>query len=966
MLKLPLTLFICLIGLFVFSQSVDSLESNSLYNKILSLDQNVRNNPGKQVSNFNPSDTTSLPIGIVKEIGQIKYIICIDSAFFTPTGAYFNVYMAMHFPNADKPVAFAAKNIQFNPKGVIVSNGARLQLVSEQTVNLGPKTQLVFKDDGQNFIEWDCNGYKQAGLSLDFVFGDMLVHATNPSQPVKAGMQLVVADINNITFQLNQMDPFRIKGAKDMVFQLTNIVIDQSELQTPAGVNLPTQMAAVYGQDLSAWKGFYAQNAVVTLPEKLSSGGQPTQVYAQNLIIDDSGVSGSFGGNNILSIGQGSMGDSTNQTGKWGFSITNLQVDLVSNHVTGGSMSGKIAVAPLDDKQFNYSASITDVANEDYLAYNFSISPGNDSITVNAFKSKLVLQPCSQLSVASVGRTFVPTATLTGSWTLNESRAKVQGVQFQQLTITSTAPYITSGLFSLISNSNSNCVGLPVSLNSVGMSLTPQNQLQFSVGVGISLGAQNGTPSFGVNTTIRVVTQRAIDINGKDRITYNQFGVDDILINASTSAFQLAGVIAVRSNDQVFGNLFFGSISLSIPNLIETPVMVSAGFGKKNGAKYWFTDASIPGSIMAPPGVKGILVAPSVYITSLYGGVQNGVISTLNDQQLLNRVAGQITTPSATIPFTPDPTQGLLFRAGIALEGQNEKQLNGEMMLTLAFNPNGGFQSVSFLGQAYMLVKRSERQMANASKAWGTLSVAYNHVNKVFDAEFGAGLVVPSTLTGNLNIKIHIDTNDWYFWLNRPSNRASVNIGQIATVNAYFMIGTQIDPIPAPPSYVSGLVGGGSIGNIDLTAVGNGNGFATGMAFSVGVNGEFPKTTKWRGFVQVAVGAGFDVLMFDAQNATCAGSTSKIGVNGYYIVGQVYAYLNGSFGARRYGDDGAGDLTNQYDLGSLQVAALLQGKLPKPTFVYGAVGLQANVLGVINFGFTADVELGNNCTIVGI
>ena len=91
MLKLPLTLFICLIGLLVFSQSVDSLESNSLYNKILSLDQNVRNNPGKQVSNFNPSDTTSLPIGIVKEIGQIKYIICIDSAFFTPTGAYFNV-----------------------------------------------------------------------------------------------------------------------------------------------------------------------------------------------------------------------------------------------------------------------------------------------------------------------------------------------------------------------------------------------------------------------------------------------------------------------------------------------------------------------------------------------------------------------------------------------------------------------------------------------------------------------------------------------------------------------------------------------------------------------------------------------------------------------------------------------------------------------------------------------------------
>ena len=59
-------------------------------------------------------------------------------------------------------------------------------------------------------------------------------------------------------------------------------------------------------------------------------------------------------------------------------------------------------------------------------------------------------------------------------------------------------------------------------------------------------------------------------------------------------------------------------------------------------------------------------------------------------------------------------------------------------------------------------------------------------------------------------------------------------------------------------------------------------------------------------------------------------------------------------------------LQSEFVLGTLQMAALLQGKLPKPTFVSGAVGLQANVLGLINFGFQADVQLGNDCQLVGI
>jgi hypothetical protein len=953
-----LLLFIPLFALNSYSQE-DSSAIQNLYDRIISLDEEISNNPQKQTNNFNPSDSASLPIGIVKEIGNTIYIICIDSARFTPQGAFFSVYMALDFPNSDKKIAFAAKNVQFNPQGVIVGNGSRLQLVSEQAIDLGPKTQLVFRDDGQNFIEWDCNGYDKAGLSLDFVFGgDMLINATNNTLPVKATVQTVISDLNNIVFQLNQITPFHVKGAEDFTFALTNITIDRSEFSTPAGVILSPQTLQTFNGDRNAWKGFYAQSAIVTLPNKLSKKNDETQIYAQNLIIDDSGLSGSFGANNVFATNDGQM------DGKWGFSIDNINVDLANNHVTGGSISGSIEVPPLDNNQFNYTAAVTENVLTEKLDYAFSISP-QSQLTLNAFKSTLALSPSSSINVVSVADRFVPSATLNGSWTVDFPKAKFNGITFQDLKIVTNAPYIASGVFALALNGNDNhCVKLPVSLNSVGMTLTPQHDLSFAIGLGINFGSDStensAATTFGINTTIRIYTKKETDGQGRENLAYDDFSIDDIAIEAHTNTFHLSGVISIRKNDPVFGDLFFGSISLSIEDVLDNPLMASVGFGKKDGYKYWFTDFSLPLPTAIP-------ILPGFGITSIYGGVQNRVISTQSDAQLLNRVAGTINTnpnAGAIIPFTPDANQGLLFRAGVALTNPKEEVFNGEVMLTVALNPSGGFQSINFIGQAYMMVDRAGRKLNNVKKVWGGLSVNYDNSQKVFDASINASIIVPDKLSGGINIDVHIDQNDWYFWLNRPANRAHLNLAGLFDINTYFMIGTIIDPVPAPPSYVTNLVGGGSIGNIDLAAIGNGNGFATGVQFGTTMLGEFPKNTQWRGFISLFVGGGFDLMMVNVNGSTCQGSTEPVGVNGYYCFGQVYAYLDGSFGARKY--NGGNEMQNEYQLGNLQVAALLQGKLPKPTFVYGALGIQASILGIINFEFNADVEFGTDCQLVGI
>jgi len=935
------------------SVSTDTSGIQKLYNRILTLDEEIRNNPNMQTSNFSSLDSTSLPIGIVKEIGNTKYIICIDSAKFTPQGASFNVYMALDFPDSPNKIAFAAKNIQFNPQGVIVSNGARLQLVSEQVVNLGPKMQMVFKNDGKNFIEWDCNGYKQAGLSLDFVFsGNLLINANNPSVPVKASMEMLVQDLNDMTFQLNEISPFKVKGADDFIFNLQDIVIDRSEYSTPSGVVLSQETLATYNNDLNSWKGFYAGSAIVTLPEKLSRSEQATTIYAQNLIIDDSGLSGSFGGTNLFSTSEGSM------NGKWGFSITNLQVDIANNHLTGGSLSGQVNIPILDDNSFDYTASVTQNVTTEKYDYNFIVSPG-DSIDLSVFKSKLTLFPSTYLQVQSVNDEFIPSITMNGTWTVGFGKASVRGISFQNLYLTTSAPYFNSGTFGLVGSGNNKLIGLPISLDLIGLNLTPQNELSFAVGVSLSLGGEN--VNFGVVTTFRINTQRELDQQGRERLAYNSFGVDDIGFDLSTSAFDLLGVISIKNDDPVFGDLFFGSISLEIQSVLENPIMVSAGFGKKDGHKYWFTDASVP--IVIP-------FCPTFGITSIYGGVQKGVSSTLTDNQLLDRVMGKIvSTPNSgsLIPFVPDPNKGLVFRAGVGVSAMSvpkivkEEVLHGEVMFSVAFNSNGGFASIDFIGRAFMMVNRSNRDDANIKKVWGNVSISYDNNQKIFDTQLTAAIIVPNYLTGGLDIKFHIDENDWYFWLNRPSDRAYLNLINVLDINTYFMIGTQIEAIPPPPSYVTNVVGAGSIGNIDLTQVGNGNGFATGVAFNIGYSGEFPKTTNWRGYVALNVGGGFDLMLINVENAHCSGSSDPVGVNGYYLMGQVYAYLNGSLGARKYK---SGQLKKEYPIGTLQVAALLQGKLPKPTFVYGAVGVQVSILSLINFGFTADIEFGNDCQLV--
>ncbi|MEI8136903.1 MAG: hypothetical protein WCH21_06215 [Bacteroidota bacterium] len=112
--------------------------SNPEINRIISIVNTVESN-NNFIDQLNPDSNVSLPFGIIKQIGAVRYTIAIDSMKFLPIGAYFSAYAAIDFPGTTKKLAFKGSNIKFNPKGVVAGE----QVIWKQ-FKLNLQSKLLF------------------------------------------------------------------------------------------------------------------------------------------------------------------------------------------------------------------------------------------------------------------------------------------------------------------------------------------------------------------------------------------------------------------------------------------------------------------------------------------------------------------------------------------------------------------------------------------------------------------------------------------------------------------------------------------------------------------------------------------------------------------------------------------------------------------------------------------------------
>lgn len=121
LLKIVLKYLFVFLFLVITKQSLSQArppqETDALYIQTMSTVTKVAKT-NNYIGAFTLDSTASLPIGIYKQIGQASVIVCVDSAVFKPQGANCSAYIALALPGMRDSLAFAAKNIGINPKGV--------------------------------------------------------------------------------------------------------------------------------------------------------------------------------------------------------------------------------------------------------------------------------------------------------------------------------------------------------------------------------------------------------------------------------------------------------------------------------------------------------------------------------------------------------------------------------------------------------------------------------------------------------------------------------------------------------------------------------------------------------------------------------------------------------------------------------------------------------------------------------
>jgi hypothetical protein len=934
---------------FLFFSFILKAQTDTVYdarqNRVFALlDKVVAEN--KLTESLDPEQLNSLPIGIVKEIGATRYIIAIDSAYFTPTGAYFNAYMAIDFPNSDKRIAFAAKNIKFNPTGVIGGEQSKLVLVSRHSFKITPELKLNLNPDGGNYVEWNCNGFQSVNLKGEFEFsGDRMIPIFNnvpdPSKTVKATFEIHTDDIHNFIVSAN-ITPFTLQGLDEWSFHVTNAVADMSEISNFPAMQFPQGYVSDVGNS-PMWTGFYLQQLEVVLPNELSKNNQRTAILAQNILIDGTGFSGKILAQNVFSTQEGSMNG-------WGFSVDEISVSFLSNQLSSGSMKGKIQLPAMDTSGIKYNAMVSyDPVHKD-TKYSFTMSPAQN-VSFSAFSAKVDLFATSQISIQKQNGKFIPRAILNGEISLQHENASTPKITFQSLTFETHAPYLTNGVFGFVSNSEqSKTGGFNVSINNFRIL---QSSTDPKIGFDAAINFMNpGENSFSAGTSV-MFGANVGENNGHQQWTFKNVAISAIHLEVNTQVFYLSGQISFYENDPVFGKGFDGLIRFRLPQVMDDNFEVNAQFGCTD-FKYFYVDAFVP---------VGFSLG-SVKITRLNGGMYYHMRPV--NSEAIQFYSNINQTPAANAhktKYVPDNSVSTGFKAGVSFESlTSQKTMNGDAMFEIAFSSAGGLDFLRFEGKVFCMATVPER--ANAP-AQGFVLIQYDHINRIFDATLQVYLQTPG-LYGQAVSKIHIDPQIWYICIGRPSVPASLTLNGFGTASAYVLVGNQLEPMAAPPAIVASLVSSNGLNNLrDESSLANGSGFVGGVrftnAFTSERDGSDPDAERFHIYAYFSYGVGFDMMLVNyGTNAHCSGSNDEVGFNGWLASGQLFCYLQGGIGieGRVFKKD------FNVEILSGTVAAILGGKVARPTYLYGALACQYSILGLINGSFTFDFQLGNDCTIV--
>ncbi len=875
--------------------------------------QNLKNYfnkyPEQLASNAkNSKKSFDLPIGIDKSVGGKKITIAITGMTFTPKNAAFDAAVEIDLPDATpNAIALGAKNICID-KHI----SGTLFLAKDIDLSIG-KSKLKLKGYNKSgkgtYVVFDNKGFKDLHIQASYTFPKSLLVKKDNVSPVTA---TITADANSWSNWIGsvKIDPFKIKGLKDFTFIPSTVYYDHSDLKNPK--NIPGKFLNNNG---SLWHGFFIPQLKIELPAIIkNSTNKPLEITADNLVIDNQGVSVDAVAENILSIGNGSLSG-------WYYSIDKLSVEFIKNSLSASKMSGRIKL-PISDTQLNYSSILTSLFSGKKTELQFVIKP-QGNINIPIWKAKMNIDKSSSIAVNFGSGGNYAKADLSGNLSIvvNKPKINFKAIKFQGLEIQTTKPYISVKSFSAgFASPQKSVGGFPVSLNKVKPNSKETNKgteigLGFNVDINLAKSIK-AVPEAKLGLTIWGYVDYDLK---KKRFTagYDKIKLNSISLKGNIGPVYVKGKVKFYNNTKL-GEAIGGSVSAKM--LAGLTIKAKVLFGHKNNYSYWYVD----GNMTAHPGI--IMPGTPLSIFGFGGGAYYNLAQTKvpspNDVFKKKSVASVYT-----------PKKGSLgFLATIIMGTADGEALQAEGTMKFEFNNSHGFSisKVSFDVHAYLItpLMQTEKSMIK-----GSGFIYLDFAKEIYTAGFAMKITIPRTNTvingkGSIVLYINATSKNWHLYIgeSEPVNkRISLSLLGVGAT-AYFMLGNQIPGIP-PPNIPSDIdIGSYNTTRKSASIIGSGSGVAFGASLSIN-----ERITFLIFYAKLEAGLGFDIAI-RRLTAQCSNGNLP-GVNGWYAQGQLYAY--GSFDAGLHVDLWffSGDISAV----KLDLAAIFRVSGPNPTWFKGWV-----------------------------
>ena len=971
--------------------------------------------------NYNEEEAINLPIGMKRTIGGMEITIAISRFALQTSSTEIGVYAKAVIPQGTEGkrtvLFFGAEGIKGTHTGGLTEE-LKLSLLHDVEIPFnGGNTKIVLKGDGLNkergfsqsntYMTIGCDGFHSLAIDAEVHFPTSLIVKAGNQNIERNGTKnsLSTDDFNKEDNSLNQvvghfstvinswddllvsldLPNFEIRGLKDYVFSLDNVILDFSSKRNSDITRFPKEYQQGYLPDEQAlWRGVYAENVSITLPKAFSRAS----FSAKGLLIDDYGITGLFSADSILPLDKGSADG-------WRFSVEHFGLNLIASELVSAEFSGQLGL-PFKGKN-------TTLGYEGYLQPNneYTLRVKNEeALDFSIFKAKAHLEKNSNITLRLLDDRFVPEAILHGYMTLEKneddstSQTKFDRISFRSLKLTTVAPYISAEYFGY--EGEAKLGHFPLSINKLSLNHSDTQHVRLTIGAGINLGKNLFSGATELNLLAKYENQTWVF----DKLEVGSIAVNSVIAGVIT----LNGHLNWHRGDAIYGNGFAGDVTLgfsfdgkvekdtSIKSKHDISITARAAFGRKDDFRYWYAD----GMATFHPGIP---IIGALTLNGIGGALTSGVRAEGRSPE-----GGRFTSSN----YIPDASMGFGFKASTVIE--IGKVAYGEAAFEMIFSKAGGLASAGFYGygefpnrgggggntsvsdklekqQQIFPAKLSEQfkqndwaQLAKAIKSIpgaikdmglsGTLCIQMDFQNHVLHASSEVYLNTPAEFIRGVGERgqagwgvLHIDPKEWYLHLGTPSNRLGVQLalGNILAIKtgSYFMAGSRIPDMPAPPQAVADILGqdlnGLSLGR-NLNALSTGKGFAFGSELSV-KTGDIQFLLMYANF---NAGLGFDVMLKDYAQAQCRGRSGTIGMDGWYAMGQTYAYLQGELGVKVK----LWLIRTRVPVIKGGAAALLQAGLPDPTFFKGYLGVNLNVLGLIKGKARFKLSIGEECDVV--